>query len=100
MPLPDPIPQDVADALAQQLAAVPGVAGLHPGQFGEVALLYPRHRVPGLQVKGATLSIHLILDLTAGRPLAEIAGEVRGLTAAVLPGLTADVHFSDAQESS
>ncbi|WJY62497.1 hypothetical protein CATRI_01960 [Corynebacterium atrinae] len=87
-------------SVAAQLVTIPGVAGLSAGRFGEVALLYPRHRVEGLSLKGSTVSIHLVLDLTAGRAVREIAEDVRRLTAAALPGLTIDVYFSDAQESS
>ena len=97
----DPIPRNVADTLAAGLCGLPGVAGLHPGRFGEVALLYPRHRVPGIRLAGDRVEVHLVADLSAGRPLAELADAARDLTTAALTatsaaGLPVDVHVADA----
>lgn len=72
----------VADRLAARLRDIPGVADLHPGRYGEVALLYPRHRVVGLRHTPEVLEVHLVVDLSdlpAARPLAEIAADVRGV---------------------
>ena len=71
--------REVADRLAARLLAVPGVAALHPGRFGEVALLYPRHRVIGLRCTPELIEVHVVVDLAAARPLAEVAEEVRGV---------------------
>lgn len=88
----------VADRLAARLRGIPGVAGLHPGRFGEVALLYPRHRVVGLRHTPEVLEVHLVIDLSAARPLAEVAAEVRGVVTQELadapPHL--DIVFADA----
>lgn len=97
----DPIPRDVADTLAADLCRLPGVADLHPGQFGEVALLYPRHRVAGLRLAGDRVEVHLVVDLSARRPLTELADAARDLTTASLTataaaGLPVDVHLADA----
>lgn len=70
----------VADRLVARLRGIPGVADLHPGRYGEVALLFPRHRVVGLRHTPEVLEVHLVVDLSdlsAARPLAEVAAEVR-----------------------
>ncbi|MCS5478457.1 hypothetical protein NYP18_02195 [Corynebacterium sp. YIM 101645] len=94
-PTTDPMESDVADRVAADIRAIPGVAGLHAGRFGEVALLYPRHRVNGLRVSPTALEVHLIVDLAAPRPLAEIAAEVRAVVAGFLD-TEVDVFFADA----
>lgn len=94
-PATDPVERAVADRVAAGILAVPGVAGLHSGRFGEVALLYPRHRVNGLRVTPGALEVHLIVDLAATRPLAEIAGQVRTVVAEFLD-TEVDVFFADA----
>jgi hypothetical protein len=91
----DPVARAVADRLAEEIRAVSGVAGLHGGRFGEVALLYPRHRVSGLRATPTALEVHLVVDLTNPRPLAEIATQVRTLVAGLLD-TEVDVHFADA----
>lgn len=95
----DPVDRSIADRLAAVIRAVPGVADLHAGRYGEVALLYPRHRVNGLRRSSSALEVHLVVDLDHPRPLAEIAAEVRNVVeqAGGQPMDTAiDIHFADA----
>ncbi|RSZ64487.1 hypothetical protein EAH68_04695 [Corynebacterium hylobatis] len=87
--------RDVADRVAAGIRAIPGVAGLHAGRFGEVALLYPRHRVRGLRVTPTVLEVHLVVDLAAPRPLPEISAQVRAVVADFLE-TEVDVFFADA----
>lgn len=42
------VPDD-ADVIAATVAAVPGVAALHAGMFGEAAMYPPGHPVPGIR---------------------------------------------------
>lgn len=91
----EPVAREVADCLVAGIRAIPGVADLHPGRYGEVALLYPRHRVRGLRATPGTLEVHLVVDLAAPRPLAEIATQVRALAAGLLD-MVVDVYFADA----
>lgn len=95
----DPFPRELADKLAHALQSIPGVVALHPGQFGEVALLYPRHRVRGLSMTGGRLGVHIVVDLSALRPLAELAEAVRATASNFNPGAPIDVYFADAEVS-
>lgn len=92
---PDHLGRDVAEALAAEVLRIRGVAALHAGRYGEVALLYPRHRVRGLRLHAGRLEVHLTVALDAGRPLADVAAEVRDVVARQLD-LPVDIHFADA----
>lgn len=48
-----------ARAVADAVLAVPTVDGFDSGRHGEVALLYPGLRVPGLRWAGGRLELHL-----------------------------------------
>ncbi|MDO5671173.1 MAG: hypothetical protein Q4G50_14375 [Corynebacterium sp.] len=94
---PAPVPaRPLADAVAADLRAIPGVADLHPGRYGEVALLYPRHRVTGLRHTPDRLEVHLVVDLDHPQPLAEVADRARAVVEKHLRR-TADIIFADAQ---
>lgn len=96
---PDPVPRQVADALVESLRAVPGVFDVHSGAFGEVALLFPRHRVPGLRLSTRPprrLEVHLVADLASSRPLEDVAAEIRRIVHEAVPGVPVDVVFGDA----
>ena len=47
-----PAGADEVDLLAAAVRAVPGVAALHPGMFGEVGTYLPGRRVPGIRTVG------------------------------------------------
>lgn len=100
---PDPVPVRRAAALTRALLTVDGVAALHPGQFGEVALLYPRGRVPGLRVTpghGPRLEVHVVVDVDAyRRPLSGLAAAVRDVVTESGVDLPVDVVFADATDA-
>ncbi|MFJ7213494.1 hypothetical protein [Amycolatopsis sp. NPDC098790] len=64
-----------AARIAAAVLAVPGVAGLHGGRFGEIATLVPPRRVVGVRVRDDDITI----ALTARYPLvaADVAAQVR-----------------------
>lgn len=86
-------------ALARALLGVDGIAALHPGLFGEVALLYPRGRVPGLRVTPGSaprLEVHVVVDFSAyRRPLSGLAAAVRDVVRESGVDLPVDVVFAD-----
>ncbi|MBV7292742.1 hypothetical protein [Corynebacterium sp. TAE3-ERU16] len=99
---PDPIPLAQAETLRDEILALPGVAGMHGGQFGEVAMLYPGTRVRGLHLftpRGrpdeTRMEIHLIADLSQLPDLGKLAEEIRTIAGRYVPD-TVDVFFSDA----
>lgn len=93
---------ELALALVEAVRAVDGVAGLHRGRFREVALLYPRRRVPGLRLTPGPdprLEVHVIADLSRRRPLPELAEAVRGVAHAHPVELPVDVVIADAVDT-
>lgn len=104
----DPVPLEQAREIVAAVGATPGVADLSSGSFGEVALLYPGARVPGLRVstigtEEPRLAVHVSVDLGAAagageKPmLADIAEAIRGSVRSVgCTELPIDVVFADA----
>jgi uncharacterized alkaline shock family protein YloU len=88
---------DLADDIAALVCAVPGVTGLHPGMFGEVATYLPRRRVSGVRVTEYGVDVHVVV--AAGAPLRSTAAAVRAAVAATLPGRTVDVTVEDIDAS-
>lgn len=50
-----------ADAIAAAVLAVPGVAGLHGGTFGEIATYLPRRRVAGVRETPDAIEVNVTL---------------------------------------
>jgi hypothetical protein len=82
-----------ADTVADVVRAVPGVAALHPGMFGEVATLLPRRRVVGVRVSDAAIAVHVVLLTDV--PIRATAALVREAVAARFPGIPIDVTVED-----
>lgn len=89
--------QDVADRVVAAVRAVPGVADLHSGPFGEVATHLPGRRVQGVQVRNNRCSVHIVL--LWDNPVLATADRVR---AAVTPLVRTpvDVRIEDVVLSS
>lgn len=79
----------IADTVAGVARAVPGVAALHPGMFGEVGTYLPGRRVTGVRIADDLVEIHI--TVSADAPIRQTAAAVRSAVAAVLPGLPVDV---------
>ncbi|MBN6038495.1 hypothetical protein [Amycolatopsis sp. 195334CR] len=50
-------PETEADRIAAAVLALPDVAGLHGGRFGDIATLAARRRVTGIRVRDEDLTI-------------------------------------------
>jgi uncharacterized alkaline shock family protein YloU len=92
----DPTPQDpvvagsaaeVADLVAAAVRAVPGVADLHAGSFGEVATYLPGRRVAGVRIREDITDVHVVT--LWGAPVPATADAVRF---AVQPIVSTPVH--------
>ncbi|MBC3186052.1 hypothetical protein H7347_05595 [Corynebacterium sp. zg-331] len=95
----DSLPYEDAEKLVRMVCALPGVADLHAGTFGEVSLLYPGRRVRGLRLReGTHLEVHLVADLAAAPDLHDLAREVRRAVQSAT-GFTVDVIIADAVDS-
>lgn len=83
---------DLADRVAAAVLALPGVAGLHTGIFGEVATYLPGRRVEGVRLRPDRAEVHLVLAW--GAPVEVTAAAVRRVAAAVA-GTVVDVSIED-----
>ncbi len=50
-----------ADLIAARVLGVPGVAGLHGGEFGEVATYLPGRRVLGVRLTDPGCAVHIVV---------------------------------------
>ncbi|WP_197379922.1 Asp23/Gls24 family envelope stress response protein [Mycolicibacterium mengxianglii] len=64
-----------ADRVAAVVRAVPGVAGLHPGMFGEVGTYLPGRRVPGVRITDTETDIHVTVYFDV--PVRDVAAQIR-----------------------
>lgn len=85
----------LADDIASLVRATPGVAGLHPGMFGEVATYLPGRKVSGIRVADGVVNVHVIVD--ASVPLRSTAAAVRAAVASAVPGSTVNVTVEDVE---
>ena len=83
---------DLADQVAVAVRAVPGVAGLHSGTFGEVATYLPGRRVDGIQIHPDACAVHVVLAW--GVPVLATADRVRAVVSALL-GTRVDITVDD-----
>lgn len=81
---PPPVSREPADVVAAAVAAVPGVAALHSGMFGEVGTYLPGRRVPGVRLRETGTDIHVSMFI--GAPVRAVAEQVRQVVAALVPG--------------
>ena len=84
--MPNPVPSAVAESLVAAVSAVPFIDGPDEGRFGEVALLYPRFRAPGLRWLDGRLEVHVrvAVDPRDPAPLSDAARAVRAAAESVL----------------
>ena len=83
-----------ADQIAAAVLAVPGVAALHGGMFGEVASYLPGRRVAGVRITAEAIDVHLSVLIDA--PIRDTAAAVRRAVAAVaLTALPVNVTVED-----
>lgn len=80
---------ELADVVAAAVLAVPGVADLHAGMFGEAGTYLPGRRIPGVRLGAADTDIHV--SIVYGVPVRETAEAVRRAVTALVSG---PVHVS------
>ena len=88
-----PIHEGDADTAAGIARAVPGVVGLHPGMFGEVATYLPGRRVAGVRVTDAAIDLHLVVASDA--PVRHTAAAVRRAVGEAFPATAVNVTVED-----
>lgn len=96
-PRPDGAEQDTRGPDPEVLAALvqqcPAVAGLHGGQFGEVATYLPSRRVRGVRVGEREVEIHVIGRYPA--TMHDIAAQVRAAVTAHADGRAISIAIDD-----
>lgn len=102
--MPTRLEADRAQAVADAVQALPFVAGLDGGRFGEVAMLFPRQRIVGLHEVdgGARLEVRVTIraDVTGNpQPLQRSLDDVRSAAVRALgpdaEGRAVDVILAD-----
>lgn len=88
-----PAAADPADRIAAAVRAVPGVADLHAGMFGEVGTYLPGRRVPGVRITDSSVDVHITVVFDA--PVRDTAAAVRSAVAAQLPGVAVNITVED-----
>jgi uncharacterized alkaline shock family protein YloU len=88
-----PVPEQPADRLAAAVLAVPGVAALHPGMFGEVGTYLPGRRVAGIRLTDTAVDVHIVVVF--GVPVRATAAAVRATVGALQPGAAVNVTVED-----
>ena len=83
----------VVDAVAAAVLACPDVTGLSAGRVGEVATYLPGRRVPGVRLREDRITVHVTARY--GRPVAEIASQVRAAVRPLVGGRPIDVGIDD-----
>lgn len=73
-----------ADVVTAAVRAVPGVAALHSGMFGEVGTYLPGRRVPGIRITDAGTDVHV--SLFFGAPVRAVAEQIRQIVGGLVPG--------------
>lgn len=86
---PPPSPVELAASAA---LAVPGVSGLHGGEFGTVATYLPGRRVTGITLQEDACAVHVTLRYPAD--LFVTADRVRDAVQAIV-GVRVDVTVED-----
>lgn len=88
-----PARQEPADRIAAAVLAVPGVAALHPGMFGEVGTYLPGRRVSGVRITDTVVDVHVVV--VVGVAVRDTAAAVRAAVSALHPGSAVNVTVED-----
>ncbi|GAB2639567.1 hypothetical protein ABI214_19755 [Prescottella soli] len=84
-----------AERAAEAALAVPGVTGLHGGEFGTVATYLPGRRVTGIRIDDDTCSVHVTVRYPAD--LFATAERIRAAVRAVVD-VPVDVTIEDLED--
>lgn len=84
---------DISEILAAAVTAVPGVAALHSGMFGEVGTYLPGRRVQGIRLDSGIVQVHIVLSY--GVPVTEVAARIRAAVTTITGPGSVHVHIED-----
>ena len=83
---------DVSESVAAAVTAVPGVAALHGGAFGQIASYLPGRSVTGVRIRDDVTDVHVVLYW--GAPVLATADRVRAAVLTLVDGLSARVDVT------
>jgi uncharacterized alkaline shock family protein YloU len=86
---------DLADEVAGAVRRCPDVAELSSGPFETVATYLPGRKVSGVALRDDEVEVSIVVR--QGRPLPEIADEVRAAIAPLVGGRPVNVHIGGMQ---
>lgn len=76
--------REAAQSIVEAVQAVPGIAAMHSGRFGEVSLLFTQERIAGLRFnRDDNLEVHVTAE-TGEHNLHDVAEQVRETASKVL----------------
>ena len=81
------------DEVVRIVLSCPSVARMAPGTAIEVATYLPDRRVPGVRLVDGAVEVHVVAHY--GRPLPEVADEVRRALADVVGGHRVEIFIDD-----
>jgi hypothetical protein len=87
----------VPEALLAAVLAVPGVARMSGGRFGEVASYLPGRRVTGIRVAPECVTVHIVLR--PATPALPVAKAVRHAVRALAGAVRVDIGIDDIQDA-
>ncbi|MGW4422094.1 hypothetical protein [Streptosporangium sp. NPDC004631] len=82
---------ELAHEIADAVRRCPGVADLSGGPFGAVATYLPGEKISGVALRDDEVEISIVVQ--PGRPLPEIADEVRTALAPLVGDRPVNVHI-------
>ncbi|MEV8633454.1 hypothetical protein AB0395_17510 [Streptosporangium sp. NPDC051023] len=86
---------ELAHEIAEAVRRCPDVADLSGGPFGTVATYLPGERVSGVALREDEVEVSVVVQ--PGRPLPEIADEVRAALAPLVGDRAVNVHIGGMQ---
>lgn len=81
------------DEVVQRVLSCPSVARMAPGTAVEVATYLPGRRVPGVRLVDGAVEVHVVAHY--GRPLPEVADEVRRALASTVGEQRVEIFIDD-----
>lgn len=96
-PLDDPS-GEVAERIAAVVVAVPGVAALHGGTFGDVASYLPGRKLTGVRIGRVSEPVEVAVVVGMNRPIPAVVADVRRAVTAVCGDRPVDVTVADVVE--
>ncbi|MFF5208789.1 hypothetical protein [Streptosporangium sp. NPDC000396] len=82
---------ELAHEIADTVRRCPDVADLSGGPFGTVATYLPGERVSGVALREDEVEVSIVVE--RGRPLPEIADDVRAALAPLVGNRSVNVHI-------